>query len=122
MRKKISHYRLEMTWFFIYLEHNMWNYNLYVYILSNPDKTTLYVGVTNDLNVRLLQHFENRNNKATFAGKYHCYLLMYYEHFSHIEHAIAREKEIKKWRREKKDQLIETTNPNWIALNKDVDN
>jgi putative endonuclease len=80
----------------------MWNYNFYVYILTNPGKTTLYIGVTNDLNVRLLQHFENRGNKKTFAERYHCYLLVYYEHFTHIEHAIDREKELKKWRREKK--------------------
>lgn len=98
----------------------MWNYNFYVYILTNPDKTTLYVGVTNDLDRRLYEHFDNRGKKETFAGKYHCYLLMHYEHFTHIEHAIAREKEIKKWRREKKDKLIETTNPLWVPLNKEI--
>lgn len=100
----------------------MWNYNFYVYILTNPNKTALYIGVTNDLNVRLQQHLDNRGDKRTFAGKYHCYLFVHYEHFTHIERAIAREKEIKKWRREKKDQLIATTNPQWIALNKEVGN
>jgi len=98
----------------------MRNYNFYVYILTNPDKTTLYVGVTNDLTARLYQHHENAGTKNSFAGKYHCYLLVYYEHFSHIEYAIAREKEIKKWRREKKDKLIESTNPEWKFLNKEV--
>jgi putative endonuclease len=99
----------------------MWNYNFYVYIITNPDKTTLYIGVTNNLDVRLYQHFESRGSSTTFAGKYHCYLLVYYEHFSHIEHAIAREKEIKKWRREKKNQLIESLNPEWRILNKDIE-
>jgi putative endonuclease len=100
----------------------MWNYNFYVYIITNLDRTTLYIGVTNDLNVRLEQHRQNRGNPKSFAGKYHCYLLVYYEHFSHIEHAIAREKELKKWRREKKDNLIATTNPEWTFLNKEVGN
>lgn len=98
----------------------MWNYNFYVYITTSPDKTVLYVGVTNDLSVRSYQHHENRGNKNSFAGKYYCYNLVYYEHFSHIEYAIAREKEIKKWRREKKVALIESTNPDWRFLNEEV--
>jgi putative endonuclease len=98
----------------------MWNYNFYVYITTNPDKTVLYVGVTNDLGIRLYQHHENRGNKSSFAGKYYCYNLIYYEHFSHIEHAIEREKEIKKWRREKKVALIESLNLEWRFLNKEV--
>lgn len=98
----------------------MWNYNFYVYITTNPDKTVLYVGVTNDLGVRMCQHYENKGNKKTFAGKYYCYNLVYYEHFSHIEYAIAREKEIKKWRREKKIALIESTNPSWKFLNEEI--
>ena len=99
----------------------MWNYNFYVYILTNPEKKVLYVGVTNDLNVRTRQHYENRGDKSTFAGKFYCYNLVYYEHFTHIEHAIAREKEIKKWRREKKAALIESVNPNWRFLNEEID-
>ena len=98
----------------------MWNYNFYVYVTTNPDKSVLYVGVTNDLSVRLYQHYENRGNKNSFAGKYYCYNLVYYEHFSHIEYAIAREKEIKKWRREKKVALIESTNSDWRFLNEEV--
>ena len=100
----------------------MWNYNFYVYIITNPGKTTLYIGVTNDLDRRLFEHKENSGDKKYFAGKYHCYLLVYYEHFSHINHAINREKEIKKWRREKKDALIASTNPEWKFLNKDIQN
>jgi putative endonuclease len=73
----------------------MWNYNFFVYITSNYEKTVLYVGVTNDLVRRLYEHKENKGDKKTFAGKYYCYNLVYYERFSHIEHAIEREKEIK---------------------------
>ena len=98
----------------------MWNYNFYVYITTNPAKTVLYIGVTNDLNVRIEQHKENKGNPKSFAGKYFCYNLIYFEHFSHIEHAISREKELKKWRREKKVALIETDNPEWRFLNDEI--
>jgi|SRR6185503_10846097 len=98
----------------------MWNYNFYVYITTNPVKTVLYVGVTNDITRRLSEHFENKGNKRTFAGKYYCYNLVYYEHYTHIDHAIEREKEIKKWRREKKDALIASTNPDWRFLNDEI--
>ncbi|MBB6111478.1 putative endonuclease [Mucilaginibacter lappiensis] len=98
----------------------MWNHNYYVYITTNPDRTVLYVGVTNDIRVRLIQHTENKGTKRSFTGKYYCYLLVYYEHFTHIEHAIEVEKEIKRWRREKKEALIATTNPDWIFLNEQV--
>jgi len=98
----------------------MWNYNFYVYITTNPTKTVLYIGVTNDLTRRLYEHFENKGNKNTFAGKFYCYNLVYYEHFTHINSAIAREKEIKKWRREKKEALIASLNPDWKFLNEEV--
>lgn len=98
----------------------MWNHNYYVYITTNPGKTVLYIGVTNDISVRVLQHQENKGINKSFTGKYYCYHLVYYEHFTHIESAIAREKEIKKWRREKKVALIESTNPNWTFLNDSV--
>jgi putative endonuclease len=98
----------------------MWNYNFYVYITTNPDRSVLYVGVTNDLRRRLFEHKENKGSKKTFAEKYYCYNLVYYEHFTHIEYAIKREKEIKKWRREKKDSLIITLNPEWRFLNEEV--
>jgi putative endonuclease len=98
----------------------MWNYNFYVYITTNPDKSVLYIGVTNDLRRRLYEHTENKGKPNTFAGKYYCYNLVYYEHFTHIEHAIEREKEIKKFRREKKDKLIEAFNTEWTFLNEEV--
>ncbi len=87
--------------------------NYYVYITTNPGKTVLYTGVTNNLNVRLQQHYLNKGNKKTFAGKYYCYKLIYYEFFSDINQAIVREKEIKNMTREKKELLISTTNSKW---------
>jgi putative endonuclease len=98
----------------------MWNYNFYVYITTNPVKTVLYVGVTNDLTRRLQEHAENKGNPKTFAGKYHCHNLVYYEHFTHINYAIDREKEIKKWSRAKKNALIASLNPEWEFLNEAV--
>jgi putative endonuclease len=98
----------------------MWNYNFYVYITTNPAKSVLYVGVTNDLSRRLYEHHENKGNPSSFAGKYHCYNLFYYEHHTHIDHAISREKEIKKWRKEKKMDLIKTINPELRFLNDDI--
>ncbi|MDB4903260.1 MAG: nuclease family protein [Mucilaginibacter sp.] len=89
-------------------------------LLPIPNKSVLYIGVTNDLTRRLCEHKENKGNKSTFAGKYYCYNLIYYEHFTHIDHAIEREKEIKKWRREKKESLIATLNPEWRFLNDEV--
>ena len=98
----------------------MWNYNYYVYIVTNATKNVLYTGVTNDLNRRLQEHFENRGEPGTFAGRYFCYYLVYYEHFSSIEDAIAREKQIKGWSRKKKNILIDSFNPGWKTLNKTI--
>ncbi len=88
-------------------------HNYYVYITTNPDKEVLYTGITNSLLRRLLQHRENKGNPKTFAGKYYCYNLIYYEHFTDVTMAIAREKQIKGWNRAKKLALIESFNPNW---------
>jgi putative endonuclease len=87
--------------------------HFFVYITTNPKKTVLYTGVTNDLTIRLEQHYQNRGNKETFAGKFYCYNLLYFETFSGIEQAIAREKEIKGWTRAKKEALIAAENPEW---------
>jgi putative endonuclease len=98
----------------------MWNYNFFVYITTNPVKTVLCIGVTNDLARRLTEHAENNGNPKTFAGKYYCHNLVYYEHFSDINYAIAREKELKKWSRSKKVALISKMNPERLFLNDEV--
>ena len=90
--------------------------NYFVYITTNPGKTVLYVGVTNDLKLRLRQHYLNKGNKTTFAGQYYCYKLIYFELFPDMNDAITREKEIKNMTREKKEELVATKNPKWNFL------
>lgn len=85
----------------------------YVYITTNPKKTVLYTGVTNNLQQRMSQHYENRGKPESFAGKYYCYNLIYYEEYTEIKQAIEREKEIKLMRRELKEALINEVNPSW---------
>ena len=81
----------------------------------------MYVGVTNSIKSRLTQHyFDSQNEKLTFAGKYNCHYLIYYEGYEQIKIAIDREKEIKKWRREKKERLMNSINPNWDFLNNEI--
>ncbi|MEO9964485.1 MAG: GIY-YIG nuclease family protein [Reichenbachiella sp.] len=91
--------------------------NYFVYIVTNPAKTVLYTGMTNDLERRIIEHFRNRGNNKTFAGRYYCYNLVCYERFHSSSHAIEREKEIKDWNRSKKETLISEFNPSWGALN-----
>ncbi len=94
--------------------------NYYVYIITNPDKTVLYTGVTNNLKRRLSEHYESRGERNHFAGKYYCHKLLSFERFDVIDDAIAREKQIKRWSRKKKEFLIETINPKWIFFNSEI--
>lgn len=96
------------------------HHNYFAYITTNKKKTVLYVGMTNDLYTRLVQHKENAGKRQTFAGRYHCYYLVYWERHGQVEHAIEREKEIKGWRREKKEKLISEFNPEWRFLNDEI--
>ena len=89
---------------------------MYVYILTNPTKTTLYVGVTSDLNRRLYEHSTGRGDASKFSGKYQTDLLMYFEICPDATQAIEREKQLKGWTRRKKDALINTFNPTWEAI------
>ncbi|MEO5571253.1 MAG: GIY-YIG nuclease family protein [Bacteroidia bacterium] len=89
----------------------MRDHNYFVYITCNPGKTTFYTGVTNDLE-RRIKDYENRGTPKTFAGKYYCYKLIFFERFSDINMAIEREKEIKDLSRAKKIDLIKNQNPN----------
>ena len=86
-----------------------------VYIMTNKLRTTLYIGVTADLYYRVLEH-KQHYYKGSFSDKYNLEICVYYEDFSTITEAIEREKEIKKWRREKKDKLINSLNPKWSDL------
>ena len=93
-------------------------HSYYVYIITNKFRSTYYIGMTNNLKIRLQQHKENilLKNK-TFASKYGLEYLVYYEKFVWVQEAIAREKELKKWRREKKLELIRSFNPEFEFLN-----
>ncbi|MBS1639199.1 MAG: GIY-YIG nuclease family protein [Bacteroidetes bacterium] len=98
------------------------NYNFFVYIMTNIHKSVLYAGVTNDLQRRVYQHTENsKNNKKTFAGKYNCIYLLYWERYQYIQHAIEREKQIKGWTRAKKIELIKSINPEMNFLNYELE-
>ena len=89
----------------------------YVYLLTNWNNKVIYVGMTNDLERRIFEHKEK--SVKGFTEKYNIGKLVYYEQTSEVDSAIAREKEIKKWRREKKDKLVETMNPAWRDLSDD---
>lgn len=93
-----------------------------VYILTNFNRTVLYIGITNCLEQRLVEHYLEKDNPISnaFTSKYNVIYLVYYEDYDYVKDAITREKEIKKWRREKKDKLIDTTNPQREFLNKEL--
>ena len=86
----------------------------YVYILSSKRYGTLYTGVTSDLITRIYQHKENL--VRGFTQEYHVHNLVYFEIHEDINEAISREKQIKKWRRDWKINLIEKNNPYWLDL------
>ena len=90
--------------------------NYFGYITTNPGKTVLYTGMTNDLRTRLQQHYRNRGNPKTFAGRYYCYKLLYYQRFSNVTQAIEWKEEVKDMSRAQKEALIEETNPQWRFL------
>ena len=89
----------------------------YVYILTNWNNKVLYTGVTNNLERRLYEH---RNELADgFTKRYHVHKLVYFDTTTDVTAAIAREKQIKGWTRQKKNALVETINPEWRDLSKD---
>ena len=82
--------------------------------MTTSTNKVLYVGVTNSLKRRMIEHAEGRG--SVFTSRYCCDKLVYYESFPDIEQAIAREKQLKGWLRAKKNALVETMNPNWEDL------
>ena len=87
----------------------------YTYILTNQRQTTLYTGVTSDLITRMHEHI-NKIYSGSFTSRYNINKLVYFEMFHSIEEAIAREKQIKGASRSKKEELINSANPDWIDL------
>jgi putative endonuclease len=100
------------------IEYNEGYQTYYVYIITNKYRSSFYIGVTNNLSIRLLQHKENiETGNKTFASRYQIQFLVHYEKFTWIQLAIAREKELKGWKREKKLELIRSFNENFEFLN-----
>jgi putative endonuclease len=89
----------------------------FVYIMSG-NSMVFYVGVTNDIKRRVSEHKDERDPK-TFVGRYNLYRLVFYETFPTAREAIAFEKKLKGWSREKKKKLITPMNPMWRDLSED---
>lgn len=102
------------------MKKTLGTHNYYVYIITNKNKSVLYTGFTNDLQSRLYYHVNPEAHSKHFSHKYKCKYLVYYEHFQDVEIAIEREKQIKRWGRWKKELIINTFNPNWNFLNKEI--
>ena len=86
----------------------------YVYILTSQNNRVIYIGVTNNLKLRAEQH--KKHQIPGFTAQYNVDKLVYFETFDFIEDAIYREKQLKKWHRDWKNNLIKTRNPNWNDL------
>jgi putative endonuclease len=91
----------------------------FVYMMTNRSRVVLYTGVTNDLARRVWQH--QHGTVKGFTKQYRVTKLVYRETYQDIGQAIDREKEIKGWRRSKKNALVETLNPKWIDLSSTLD-
>ena len=91
--------------------------NYYIYIITNWNNEVLYIGMTNNLKRRIYEH----KNKLIegFSKKYNLTKLVYFEETNDVFSAITREKELKKWRREKKNTLIEMMNKDWKDLSEE---
>ncbi len=88
--------------------------NYFVYILASEKNGTLYIGVTSNLEQRIWQH--KNEETESFTKKYKIKTLVYYEVHEDLNEAITREKQLKKWNREWKINLIEEENSDWIDL------
>ena len=88
----------------------------FTYIMASRSHT-LYVGVTGSLQRRVFEH--KRKEHGGFTARYNCDRLVWFEMHQDVQQAIAREKELKGWRRSKKIALIESTNPAWVDLSRD---
>jgi putative endonuclease len=89
-------------------------HSYYIYILTNVKRNVMYVGVTNNLENRIAEHRSGKG--GSFTRRYRVSTLVYAEEYQYIEDAIAREKQLKGWRRSKKDELVESLNPSWADL------
>jgi putative endonuclease len=95
----------------------MHDHNYYVYIVTNKHRSTLYIGMTNDLERRMIEH--KTGETAGFTQRYQVNRLVWFEHFRDVNGAIACEKKMKGWLRAKKVALIEKQNSRWFDLSAD---
>ena len=93
-------------------------YGGFIYFMTNLTNKVLYIGVTNDLKRRISEHKEG--SASVFTRKYSCHKLVYFECFSDMNQAIAREKQLKHFMRAWKNQLVEKMNPEWRDLYEDL--
>ena len=89
--------------------------NYYVYILANKYNNVIYTGVTNHLIRRIYEH-KSHLDKKSFTSKYNVTKLVYYEYTGDVRTALEREKQIKSWNRNSKNNLVNMMNPNWEDL------
>jgi putative endonuclease len=92
-------------------------YCYYVYIMQSASRRALYIGMTNNLHKRVWQH--KNHTLEGFTDDYNAARLIYWESFDDVHRALGREKQLKRWRREKKIWLIERRNPRWQDLASD---
>lgn len=90
----------------------------YIYFMTNVSNSVLYIGATNSLKRRIIEHAEGMG--SAFTHKYNCTKLVYFESFPDIEQAIAREKQLKHFKREWKNELVNGMNPEWRDLGSEV--
>ena len=86
----------------------------YVYILTNEYNNVMYIGVTNDLRRRVYEH--KSGEIEGFTKQYNVHKLVYFESSHDVKAAIAREKQLKGWKRERKNALVESVNPEWKEI------
>ena len=91
----------------------MKEHSYHVYMLTSSSRRVLYTGVAKSVAARLVQH---RAGESEFTAKYKAFRLVYYEQFEWIQNAIDREKQIKGWKRQRKEELVRTMNPRWDDL------
>ena len=91
----------------------------YVYMMASTTNYTVYIGVTNDLIRRVYEH-KTHADPDSFTSQYHVEKLIYFEYATDVRAALEREKQLKGWRRSKKNALIEKMNPQWRDLYPDL--
>ncbi len=94
------------------------DYDFWVYLMTNKLDSVLYIGMTNDLARRVSEH--QSGDIPGFTADFRCHKLVFWEHYSYVHHAIAREKQLKSWSRKKKVALIESMNPRWFDLSEEI--